>query len=276
MEKPKTTPVLFPPTPAALVASNLLEEAIGYTLRGYSSTTLPWKYEADFEARTLMWLVIRNAEGVYELARKDLILLPAALSATRSAFEIAIRALWLLDPKDPFDREVRWLAQLQTEESFSERYADKAEGMGLNGLQHRENAKNVRNFRLAVAAKLPLGYSCIKQLPKLDEMLKNLDQPQLYTHYMTLSQFAHGTHYAGRLFRQNLGCGKNGGEFVYARDWQYPLEICFRAVTDVGSKLADVMGGSMQPFVTDAFRQKFRVALSELRNDESEANYWKR
>jgi len=173
MQNPKVTPVLFPPTATVLEVANLLEEAIGRTLNAYSSMTLPWTFEADFEARTLMWLVIRNAEGVYELARKDLILLPAALSAARSALEIAIRALWLLEPKDPFDREVRWIAQLQTEESFSERYAVKAESFGICGQQHREHANSVRDFRLAVTNVLPPGYSPLKQLPKLDEMLKS-------------------------------------------------------------------------------------------------------
>src|SRR5437870_4587810 len=104
MQNSETSKVLFPPTPHVLATARLLEEAVGRTLKGYSHSTLPWTYEADFEARTLMWLIIRNSEGVYELAKKDLVLLPAALSASRSAFEIAVRALWLLDPKDPFDR----------------------------------------------------------------------------------------------------------------------------------------------------------------------------
>src|SRR5205823_454556 len=99
----------------------------------------------------------------------------AALSASRSAFEIAVRALWLLDPKDPFGREVRWLAQLATQENYHERLAKKFEELGLDGSLHRASAKDVREFRLRVAAVLPAGYKPVQQLPNLEMMMKSLN-----------------------------------------------------------------------------------------------------
>jgi hypothetical protein len=256
--------------------ANLLEEAIGRTLTAYSHGTLPWKFEADFEARTLMWLIIRNSEGVYEMARKDLVLLPPALAACRSAFEIAVRALWLLEPKDPFDREARWLAQLTTEESHHERIAKKVGDWGLDGSGHLTHAKMVREFRLSVASVMPAGYDPIQQVPNLEMMLKSLKMRHLYLHYMVLSQFAHGTHVAGGLYRQGYGTRKRGGEFINSADWKYPLQICFSAVTSVGSKLAERVGSDARPFLTDAFRYKFEVALKRLKAEKAEMSYWKR
>jgi hypothetical protein len=229
---------------------------------------LAWKYEADFEARTLMWLIIRNAEGVFELANKDLVLLPAALSVSRSAFEIAIRALWLLEPQNPFEREVRWLAQLTTAENHHERLGRELEKMKLDSAKERENAKSVREFRLAVTALLPKGFEPIKQLPNLEEMMKSLNLRHLYSHYRILSQFAHGTHFAGKFHRKGISIGEGGGEFVRSCDWRYPIEICFFAVTSVGKKLVERMGGDMRPFLTEAFNHKFNVALKRLQNEK--------
>jgi hypothetical protein len=60
--------------------------------------------------------IIRNVEGVLLMAREDLRLLPAAFSTSRTAYEVAIRVLWLMDPTDPYEREVRWLAYLSQDE----------------------------------------------------------------------------------------------------------------------------------------------------------------
>jgi hypothetical protein len=276
LRDPKTSgsKVAFPPTPNALHLTDLVQEAIGRTLNGYVASKPSWRYEADFEARTLMWLTIRTTEGVYELARKDLVLLPAALSATRSAFEISVRALWLLDPVDPFEREVRWLKHLETEEKYQDKLANRLAAAGQDVTGFRATAKAAREFRLAVTAALPSGYNLIERKFNFEEILKSIGSERLYSHYMTLSQFAHGAHFAGFLHRKGLSAGHGGGEHVRSADWAYPLELCYFSVTSVGTKLVERMGGSMRPFLTDSFDHKVQTALRRLRSEAAKADYW--
>jgi hypothetical protein len=74
------------------------------------------KFESDVEALLLFNLVIRDIEAILTLARTDLVLLPSANVLARAVFEIALKAAWIVQPDDPFDREVRWLAHLAEEE----------------------------------------------------------------------------------------------------------------------------------------------------------------
>ena len=257
--------VILQPTPAVLKASEVLEEAVGRVLEAYGTVGPVGKYEADYEAKTLLWLIVRNVEGVYELARKDLVLLPPAMSAARSAFEIAIRALWLLAPSDPFQREVRWLAHLQTEENYLDRVANRLQLMGIPSTECANQAAVARKFRLDVTQLLPRGYSPLKKIPNLEEMLASLGLKDRYLNYIEFSQFAHGTHVAGGLYRKNLGCEKRSGEFICTADWYQPLGACAFALTNVGNRVVETFGGSSEPYLTESFLHELHVALDSVK-----------
>jgi hypothetical protein len=108
------------------------------------------KYEADIEAWLLFNLAIRHTEGVIALARHDLILLPPAQMAARAGFEAAVKAAWLVDADDPFDREARWLAHL----SFQERYLSRSANELSEAEQNATVSPQVREVRLARAEQL--------------------------------------------------------------------------------------------------------------------------
>src|SRR5436190_16883559 len=78
---------------------DLLDEGVSQVrgaIRGLPQTE--YRYEADTEAGLLLLLIIRNVEAVTTLARRDLVLLPAAIVVARAAFEASTLACWLLFP----------------------------------------------------------------------------------------------------------------------------------------------------------------------------------
>lgn len=113
-------PVL-PPTPDILKINNLLDNVLTSFTEAMRSKKPLGKFEADIEALHMLIIDIRNVEGVTTLAGSDLVLLPAAISMARSAFEIGIRLRWMIEPQDPFEREIRWLAHIKEHESYHSR-----------------------------------------------------------------------------------------------------------------------------------------------------------
>jgi hypothetical protein len=95
----------------------LLDDLLGQFITACRESLPPLgKYEAEVEALNLFKLAIRNIEGVIALARTDLVLLPPAIASARAGFEAAVKAAWLIDADDPFDREARWIVHLASEE----------------------------------------------------------------------------------------------------------------------------------------------------------------
>src|SRR5215217_3638447 len=104
------------PTPAILAAADALEESLRRFLAAQDMLPPPGEWEALDEAYLMLALAIRNSQGVITLARQDLLLLPGAMVMARVAFETGVTVRWMLDPDDPFDRELRWLRTLKTRE----------------------------------------------------------------------------------------------------------------------------------------------------------------
>src|ERR1035437_2191846 len=129
--------IVIPPTPEILYIADSVERAIGQFL-GVSKTIPPLgKFESDVEALLLFNLVIRDTEAILTLARTDLVLLPSANVLARAVFEIALKAAWIVQPDDPFDREVRWLAHLAEEERMLKAIGESAARHGGRSEERR-------------------------------------------------------------------------------------------------------------------------------------------
>ena len=185
------------------------------------------RYEAPKEALNLFNLTIRHIEGVVTLAREDLVLLPPALIAARAAMETSIRAAWMMSPADPFEREVRWVAHIRTEEEFLRRqFQGSNSAYASSGTQEKYNS--IRAFREAVTSLLEAkGYNCTLSVPNLRECLRSLGNERVYLIYPYLSQFAHGNHSSTWLYRSSgLGNAAEFGEYVGPDHWNVPLNVC--------------------------------------------------
>jgi hypothetical protein len=173
--------MVMPPTPEILHIADLIDRAIGQFL-GANKTVPPLgKFESDVEALLLSNLVIRDIEAILALARTDLVLLPSANVLARAAFEIALKAAWMVQPDDPFDREVRWLAHLAEEERLLKAVSDSAAKSGGKPAVFKQRHAQIRNFRTGVARALPAAYSELPGNPGVEGMLANLGQKQLYS-----------------------------------------------------------------------------------------------
>ena len=71
--------------------------------------------EPDAEANLMIHLTIRDVVGAALLAREGPSVVPGRDGAHRAAYEGALGVLWMLHPNDPFERESRYLALLETE-----------------------------------------------------------------------------------------------------------------------------------------------------------------
>jgi hypothetical protein len=172
--------ISMPPTPGILRMADLIEQAIGRFLEARGTIPPLGKFESDDEAILLFNLVIRDIEAILTLARTDLVLLPAANVLARAVFEIALKAAWIVQPDDPFDREVRWLAHLAEEERMLKANGEAAAKRGGDPASFEECHRQIRDFRMGVARALPTGYSELPGNTGVDKMLENLGQKQIH------------------------------------------------------------------------------------------------
>ncbi len=215
-------------------------------------------YEADREAIFMMWLLIRYVESVIVLARRDLILLPGASLSARTAFEVGTKILWLLDPGDPFEREVRWLAHLKTEEVFHRKMAKEM------GKPTFSQADAIENFRISIEKLLPSKYQLIKHLPNLRDMLSSIGEERKYTIYIILSQYIHGTHSATSLYRQNLGDAVIVNDKTSPSHWKVPLSACYFGLASAGCRIFQRWNHDPYRFLTNDLKAKIDKAFDEI------------
>lgn len=255
-------PAAIPPTSDTRAVADFADMLVARFLEARHSINPLGRVEADIEALNLIYLMIRHVEGVACLSREDLALLPPALVASRAAFEAGVRALWLLQPLDPFDRDARYLAHLRTEESFRERRLRDATTTPPPATAAA--LASIRSFRTAVEAALPPHIKRIPQAPRFDRMLAAVGIPEFYDLYAFLSQTAHGTHIATHLFRKHLGSAKVIGEFITPSAWSTPFRTGISALLHAGSQFLTVKGGSVARFCPPDLREYGYALLDAL------------
>lgn len=190
----------------------------------------PSRYESDVEAITLFSLAIRHIEGVLVLAREDMVLIPPAYVCARAAFETAIKAAWIVDADDCFEREARWLVHLEEDERFNRRAAKRTQSPN----SFNETADTIQQFREGVTRRMPGHVELLKGNPTLEEMSRSIGGELLYSLYIYLSQYVHGCHAASGLYRMHLGTEKKFGEFIDTGHWYIALRLCWLAHSHPG------------------------------------------
>jgi hypothetical protein len=266
------TNTVLPITPAVATACDRLEEFVGLFIAVCRDTLPPLgKYESEIEALSLFKLAARDIEGVVALARRDLVLLPPALAATRASLEAAVKGGWLVDADDPFDREARWLAHLASEERYLNRVADKLSNAGLDAVRWRNRAALIKDFHLGVSNKLPRRVSRLSGTPSFDTMLTGLGGEQIYPFYILLSQTTHGEHASTWLYRtEGLGTQKRVGEFIKPSDWWLPLRVCFLALKGPGHICLARLGGDPDRFLDENIMQRIEEQIEGILRGQSQ------
>lgn len=169
----------------------------------------------------------RHAEATVLLAQTDVVLAPAGWVSARATVEAAAQFLWLLEPKDEFERQARWLALMYEGGRFGQR----KEVAHFEGLRQRSIGLEQIADRFAV--ELPDGYS-IPQMPGVMKILPKFG-PRLASFYVDASQYAHAAEWATAAYsREHRDDPEHGdyteyGDFVTELDWARPLWIAWEA-----------------------------------------------
>ena len=262
---PLTFDPVVAPTKEILRVVSLLGDLIDRVIEGYAPHTRVCKRYSDVEAHAMLWLVIRNAETVSYLAQIDLGLFPGAISAARTCFEVAIRALWMLQPATAVEREGRWLAHLESEEDHHRRMAKRFREVGKDPGNLLDLADHMRARRTGIKGGLPMHATKNDRAPNLEQMLRSLDVPVYYANYMRLSQYVHGTHFAGSLYRRFTPQGKQEiGEFVRPEDWYNAFGAAGFAVRSLGDRIITLHGDDSAKFLPLSFLEHFQTTLNRL------------
>lgn len=226
--------------------------------------------EAPIEAYVLTQQLIRHLDAVALMARTDVVLGIAAASVARTVLEIAVRVMWLLHPSAPFEREARWLELLHEEERLWERIAKLATKLGKPSGDFASMAQQIFGFRTDVRSKLPDQVTLPAKTPSMLDMLVEQRTEAIYIDYVRLSQYVHGGHYAGKVFRRGLGTSKEFREVVPIQLWASTIQICcwsfHSAHTTFMQCATDVPGGPTESAVNEfAERMSALRALNTLR-----------
>ncbi len=202
-------------------------------IRAYLDAPFPQpigRFESNVEAYTLLKLMTRHAEALVEIARNDLVLIPAAMVLARACFEASVRTRWMLRPEDPFEREVRWLLHLRTARDHCRKLEQNPHVPSNLQQEYGARGTSYEDFKAEVERLLSEdGYPTPARIPSAWDMVKDIGQPSLYVFYVLLSAYTHSNFEAGSLYRKNLGCGKELGEFIGPADWRLPFEVVWRS-----------------------------------------------
>jgi len=256
---------ILPITREIEAACRELYRAVGLFLDARKTLPPLGRYESEVEAVNLFTMAIRHIEGVVALAREDLVLLPPALAAARAAFETSVKAAWMINVDDPFEREIRWLAHLKGEERFLERTSRYLADLGLESETLPSLHDKIRSFRVAVVGALPPGVAELPRSPSFEDMLKAVGGDELYVIYMKLSQYVHAEHAATWLYRsRGLGTEKRLGEFIKADDWYLPLRVCWLSLGQPGRVLLERTGASRAAFLDPDHQSRVVNAIEQV------------
>ncbi|MEP0881368.1 DUF5677 domain-containing protein [Trichocoleus sp. ST-U3] len=257
-------------TPEIKQASELLEE-LASKLTNVASEFIkfqsPEEYRADVEALHLLQLTICHVESVVSLAQQNLALLPSAAVISRSAFETAMNALWMLEPEDPSQRQVRLIAFMQEEIDFYDRYIKKLNELGVdsaNTLKIEQDRDKIKLFREAVIRNLPLEYKSLPKMPNIFDMLRSMNREVTYPFYRILCQYVHGTHAATWRYKTVLDNPNEIEEFLSPKKWHSLLHICGYSLEELGCKFLSRLGHDPELFLSESFRHEFWQAIARI------------
>lgn len=246
-----TNTTILATTPEIRAACDRIDDAVGRSIASINRALTDYagwhRYEAGREAVKLFWLGMRSVEGVLALARSDLVLFPPAILAARGAFETLLKAAWMVDCDDPFDRELRWVAHLRSEERAWERAAKHSIAAGESGEWAITRHDQIKAFRLAVEQAFPHGYVQLPGLPSTEAMTSTLHDQRLYLMYTFMSQFMHGERIASAHYEPSA---EPRLDAVHPSNWSIPLKVCWLSLVRAGRLLISRLEGDPDSFIS--------------------------
>jgi hypothetical protein len=239
------------PTPEILSVVKLVDKGI-LTFLHKADELVVGEYESVLESRFILNLCLRHLESINELAKQDLVYLPSAMVLSRSVFESAINALWLMYPNDLFECESRYLNRLEDYEIWISGQIQYFNLLNWNSDKYVEEKRLIFEFRMKVEKLLKdKGYKTSSK-KNIRDILKSVNEERKYLFYKLLSGYTHGGYYSTNLYRKNLGTCMTLGEFISLDNWKLVYVVAWPAF-EVASEF----------FIDRASNGQFKIVYSE-------------
>lgn len=147
----------------------------------------PYQYIASSAALTEV--VMQQAEVCCKLMLMDVRYYFAGASCARSAFEAAVAAAWICDPKDPLEKEGRWLG---CQDQMSKFHRNMAAGLKDVDPSLDESAAPIRALHEIMKQRSIGGREIpVEPRPGFEEMLRAVGYHGLYPSYRDLCEIVH-------------------------------------------------------------------------------------
>jgi hypothetical protein len=185
------------------------------------------RFEFNTDAAISIRHIICLAESIICLAKSDLAYVVSANQIARALMETCCKTLWILKPNDPFEREWRWTLYLDTASDHFERLAD----LKYLSEEHRLGFKSQRSAYSTFARQIrellkqENAGADEKRYPSINQMVKQIDNPELYYFYSLLSAYTHTNFVVIEHYCKGLGTAKEQGVFFNPSDWVLPLSV---------------------------------------------------
>jgi hypothetical protein len=115
-----------------------------------------------------------------------------------------------------------------------------------------------------VEVSLPARISPLPKIPTLEAMVAEIGEAKRYTTYTILSQYSHGSHYGGSIYRRGLGTEKEFGERVPLSDWALLLQVSWWSFFHAGRTIEHVCAGRDLRTIQSVRLEDIDVRLSRL------------
>ena len=230
--------IQVPRAPLVSVADALYRAVLKYlAMERPDDATL----QAPVAALVMSWSVARNIQAVTLLAKADEILIPAAWSNARTAFEVGVRIIWILAPSDAFERELRLLPMIDEYARYHENMDARKPQFAIAD-RHGEAAKDLRAYLTMLRGKIPPGYAEPPGIPSVESILKEIGNAHLYPAYIEASQYQHGSMAASSAYRRASAVF---GETVNLREWLLPMRLAWITLQEVAKAVSLRLTGQM-------------------------------
>lgn len=213
-----------------------LDNVTGAFAQGRKGLNAPTCYEADFAACKLMQQVYLHVNAISHIAaiRYTGSHLTAAWPLLRTAFETALRTLWLVQDDDWKERESRWLGWVTEEERYLKRLAKEFDAINVEYAQRlRAQRSELERRRKAIDKLLPKDSRM--RNPSVPELISEVGlEAKYYIWYRIASHFSHGGPSSSQCAVKRTEEGIAFVGVVQPRDWKGVFRSASWSITAPG------------------------------------------
>lgn len=226
-------------------------ENLGINLENALSEIQDEVIMSDIAAANYLRLMGTHIRGILYLANHDLFLQPA-LSVSRIVIEVFGRLMWLIEPNEIDDRQIRFIALLENEKGEHELYY---KNLKIEKTKDFLSDKEVLDDHIKNIEKtLPSEYSKVN-FPSTKKLLKEIGEEHLYPLFRRLSLSVHGNH--GTIWAGIT----DAEERINQTYWYTPLFICFYVTAVAGEKYLNRFGGNTNDVITREIKTEIEEIL---------------